>query len=142
MSSLNRAACETLQRFGVSACTDVTGFGLLGHACEMASESPCDIRIDSRAVPLLPSVLELAAMKTIPGGTKRNRSFRQKLIAGPKAGDEDTLNILFDPQTSGGLLAAVKEADAEAALAALQEAGMTAAIVGETVPGTGRIVLA
>jgi len=142
MSSLNRAACETLQRFAVSACTDVTGFGLLGHACEMASESPCDIHIDSRAVPLLPSVPELAALKTIPGGTKRNRSFRQKFITGPKAGDEDTLNILFDPQTSGGLLAAVKEADAEAALVALREAGMTAAMVGETVPGTGRIVLA
>jgi selenide,water dikinase len=141
MSLLNRTACETLRSFPVSACTDVTGFGLLGHACEMASESPCDIRIDFRAVPLLPSVLELAALKTIPGGTKRNRSFRQKFITGTKAGDEDTLNILFDPQTSGGLLAAVQEAGAESALAALREAGLAAAIVGETVPGTGLIVL-
>jgi selenide, water dikinase len=141
MSALNRRACEILQRFPVSACTDVTGFGLLGHACEMASESPCDIRIDSSAVPLLPSVTELAARKTIPGGTKRNRAFRQKFIGGSKAGDEDTLNILFDPQTSGGLLAAVKGSEAEAALGSLLQAGLVAAIIGETMNGTGRIEL-
>ena len=140
MGRLNRKACEVLQQFAPSACTDVTGFGLLGHACEMASESPCTIRIHSHAVPLLPTVRELAALKTIPGGTKRNRAFRQKFITGPAAAEEDTLNILFDPQTSGGLLAAVKAADAGRALDALLRAGCEAAIIGETVPGTGGLI--
>ena len=73
MSALNRKASEVLRGFTVHACTDVTGFGLLGHACEMASGSPCTIRIDTEAVPLLPSARQYALMKTIPGGAKRNR---------------------------------------------------------------------
>ena len=141
MSTLNRGACEVLRAFPVSACTDVTGFGLLGHACEMTSGSPCNIRIDSRVVPLLPSARDCAVMKTVPGGTKRNRSFRLRFITGQKTVDEDLVNILFDPQTSGGLLAAVKASEAEAALAALRQAGVPAAIIGETVPGTGLIEL-
>ena len=141
MSTLNRGACEILRDFPVSACTDVTGFGLLGHACEMASGSLCNIRIDSSAVPLLPSVRDCALMKTIPGGTKRNMSFRLKFITGEKTTDQDLMNILFDPQTSGGLLAAVRAGEAETALAALRHAGVPAAIIGETVPGTGLIEL-
>jgi selenide,water dikinase len=141
MAFLNRTACEVLRGFAVTACTDVTGFGLLGHACEMASGSPCNIRIDTAAVPLLPSTRDYALMKTIPGGTKRNKSFRLKFITGEKTADEDLVNILFDPQTSGGLFAAVKASEAEAALAALRLAGVPAAIIGETVPGTGLIEL-
>jgi selenide,water dikinase len=141
MNALNRTACEVLRGYPVTACTDVTGFGLLGHACEMASGSPCDIRIDSGAVPLLPSARDYALMKTIPGGTKRNKSFRLKFITGQKTADEDLVNILFDPQTSGGLLAAVKAAEAEAALDALRHAGVPAALIGQTVPGTGLIEL-
>jgi selenide,water dikinase len=141
MSALNRKASEVLRGFPVRACTDVTGFGLLGHACEMASGTTCTIRIDPRAVPLLPSAREYALMKKIPGGTKRNRSFRQKFITGAKAEDDDLLNILFDPQTSGGLLAAVKASDAEQALGALRSAGVPAAIIGETVAGSGLIEL-
>ena len=113
MAALNRRACEVLGTFPVSACTDVTGFGLLGHACEMASESGCSIRIDSKAVPLLPSAREYAASKLVPGGTKRNRGFRQKFVTGSLAPDEQLLDILFDPQTSGGLLIALPESAAE-----------------------------
>ena len=141
MSFLNRTACEVLRGFPVSACTDVTGFGLLGHACEMASGSPCTIRIDTAAVPLLLNARDYALMKTIPGGTKRNKSFRFKFITGEKAADEDIVNILFDPQTSGGLLAAVKAGEADAALSALRQAGVPAAMIGETVPGSGLIEL-
>ena len=141
MSALNRKAREVLRGFQVRACTDVTGFGLLGHACEMASGSPCTIRIESGAVPLLPSAREYALMKTIPGGTTRNRSFRLKFVAGAKTEDDDLLNILFDPQTSGGLLAAVKSSEAEQALEALRSAGVPAATIGETVAGTGLIEL-
>jgi selenide,water dikinase len=141
MGTLNRRACEVLRAFPVTACTDVTGFGLLGHACEMASGSPCNIRIDSAAVPLLPSARDYALLKTIPGGTKRNRSFRMKFITGEKSADDDLADILFDPQTSGGLLAAVKSDQAEAALAALKDAGVQAAIIGQTVPGSGLVEL-
>ncbi len=141
MSALNRKACEVLRRFPVSACTDVTGFGLLGHTCEMASGSSCNIRIDSSAVPLLPSAGDYALMKTVPGGTKRNKSFRLKFITGKKTADEDLVNILFDPQTSGGLLAAVRAAKAESAVAALRQAGVPATIIGETLPGAGLIEL-
>jgi selenide, water dikinase len=141
MGALNRSACEALRSFPVSACTDVTGFGLLGHACEMVSESGFSMRIDSAAVPLLPSAREYALLKTIPGGTSRNRGFRQKFIVGPRSGEDDLLNILFDPQTSGGLLAAVSAAEAEAALAALRNAGVPAALIGEIIPGTGQIEL-
>lgn len=141
MSTLNRKACEVLKGFPVSACTDVTGFGLLGHACEMASGSRCNIRIDTSAVPLLPSARDYALMKTIPGGTKRNKSFRLKFITGEKTADEDLVNILFDPQTSGGLIAAVRGGEAEGALAALRQAGVPAAIIGETVAGSGLIEL-
>ncbi|MGA2640250.1 MAG: selenide, water dikinase SelD [Spirochaetia bacterium] len=141
MGALNRRACEVLRDFPLSACTDVTGFGLLGHACEMAAGSPCNIRIDWRTVPLLPSARDYAVMKKVPGGTKRNRSFRLKFITGERTADEDLVNILFDPQTSGGLLAAVKSGEAESALAALRAAGVPAAIIGETVPGTGLIEL-
>jgi selenide,water dikinase len=141
MSTLNRKACEVLRGFSVSACTDVTGFGLLGHACEMASGSPCNIRIDTSAVPLLPSARDYALMKTVPGGTKRNKSFRLKFVTGEKTADEDLMNILFDPQTSGGLIAAVKAGEAEAALSALRQAGVPAAIIAETVAGSGLIEL-
>jgi len=141
MSALNRKASEVLRGFPVHACTDVTGFGLLGHACEMASGSSCTVRIDSSAVPLLPSAREYALMKTIPGGTKRNRSYRLKFVTGAKTEDDDLLNILFDPQTSGGLLAAVKASEADQALAALRSAGISAAIIGETLAGTGLIEL-
>jgi selenide, water dikinase len=141
MGALNRKACEALRPFAVSACTDVTGFGLLGHACEMVSESGFSMRIDSGAVPLLPSARDYALIKAIPGGTGRNRGFRQKFVIGPRSGDDDLLNILFDPQTSGGLLAAVKAAEAAPALDALRHAGVPAALIGETIPGTGQIEL-
>ena len=141
MGFLNRVASEVLRGFPVSACTDVTGFGLLGHACEMASGSSCTIRIDTAAVPLLLHARDYAAMKTVPGGTKRNKSFRLKFITGEKSADEILTNILFDPQTSGGLLAAVNAGEADAALDALKKAGVPAAIIGETVPGTGLIEL-
>jgi selenide,water dikinase len=142
MSTLNRMAFETLAAYEVRACTDVTGFGLVGHACEMAADSPCDIRLFPRDVPLLPSVLEYAAMGLVPEGTYRNRSFRMP-FANNKAGiDDDLLNVLFDPQTSGGLLAAVDTVKADAALERLRDAGVPAAIVGETVPGKGMVELA
>ncbi len=142
MRTLNRGAGEALARWPVRACTDVTGFGLLGHACEMASGSLCDIRLAASDVPLLPGAREYAAMGLVPAGTWRTRGFRLHLVDNPAGYDKVMLDVLFDPQTSGGLLAAVPEADARGALEALRAAGVPAAIVGETVAGSGRIVLA
>ena len=142
MSALNRRAYEILGGHAVRACTDVTGFGLLGHACEMVADSGCNVRLFTREVPLLPSVREYAAMGLVPEGTYRTRSFRLSFIANASRCDGDLLNVLFDPQTSGGLLAAVDAREGEAALDELRAAGIPAAIVGETVPGTGMVELA
>jgi len=141
MRTLNRAAGEALAVHGVRACTDVTGFGLLGHACEMVGDSRYNIRFFSQAVPLLPSVREYAAMGLVPEGTYRNRSFRMPFVINTAGIDEDFLNVLFDPQTSGGLLAAVETGRAAAALERLRNAGVPAAVVGETTPGKGMVEL-
>ncbi len=142
MRSLNRRASEILSAHPVHACTDVTGFGLLGHACEMAEDSPCTVRISVSAVPLLPSAKEYAAMGLVPEGTYRNRAFRQPFIANGAGADDELLDVLFDPQTSGGLLAALEQEAAETAVDELREAGVPAAIVGKAVPGKGLVELA
>jgi len=142
MRTLNRKACEILAVHAVSACTDITGFGLLGHACEMAVDSPCTVRLLSNAVPMLPSAKQYAAMGLVPEGTYRNRSFRMPFVINKAAIDEDTLNVLFDPQTSGGLLAAVDAQEAEMVFTELRNAGVSAAIIGETIKGQGVVELA
>jgi len=139
MGTLNKAAAEVLARFHVQACTDVTGFGLAGHAAEMAAGDVCGLAIRFSQVPLLPGVEEYASMGLIPEGTYRNREGRLHCIAGDPS--PLALDLLFDPQTSGGLLAAVDGGDAHAVLGALREAGVPAWIIGETggAPGQVRI---
>jgi selenide,water dikinase len=140
MATLNKAAAEVLARFQVQACTDVTGFGLAGHAAEMAGGTVCGLVIRMSQVPLLPDVQEYAAMGLIPEGTYRNREGRLRCLAGDLSASN--LDLLFDPQTSGGLLVALPEAETEAALGALQAAGVRAWVIGETggVPGQVRIL--
>lgn len=135
MTRLNRAAAEALRGFpgqAVHACTDVTGFGLLGHACEVAAASGVTLRIAAGAVPLLPGALDLAA-RNRPGGTASNMAHFGSMIGGAGDIDANLLAVLHDPQTSGGLLVALAPADVGAALAALAAAGVTAAVVGEVV---------
>jgi len=140
MGTLNRAAAEVLATFHPQACTDVTGFGLAGHACEMAAGEVCGLSIRMDRVPLLPQVADYAAMGLVPEGTYRNRDGRLRCLSGELA--PLALDLLFDPQTSGGLLAAVPEAEAEAVLAALAEAGVPAWAIGATggEPGIVRIL--
>ena len=142
MGTLNRKASEILQRHEVHACTDVTGFGLLGHACEMAADTKFNVRILTDAVPFLPAVRDYAAMGLVPEGTYRNKSFRMRFIVNTKHCGDDDLNLLFDPQTSGGLLAAVAAKQADAVIAEMHEAGVPAALVGATVDGAGMVELA
>jgi len=130
---MNKTASEVMLQVGVNACTDITGFGLLGHACEMIQDSQIGLRIHSASVPIFPETVEFAKMGMIPGGTYRNKEFRSKMVDSAGIGDV-TLDILFDPQTSGGLFMSVSADKAGLLLAKLKEAGVTdAAIVGEVV---------
>jgi selenide,water dikinase len=108
MLKLNRAACEAMLAFEVHGCTDVTGFGLIGHAREMALGSKVSIEIDPRAVQFLPGAVEYARQGAIPGGLKNNREFAASCVEGISEFDD----LLYDPQTSGGLLIALPERDA------------------------------
>ena len=108
MLKLNRAACEAMLQYEVHGCTDVTGFGLIGHAREMALGSKVTIEIDPRAVRFLPGAVEYAKLGAIPGGLNNNREFAASCVEG-RSEFED---LLYDPQTSGGLLIALPESDA------------------------------
>ena len=133
MAALNKTASEVMLQVGVNACTDITGFGLLGHACEMIQDSQIGLRIHSASVPIFPETVEFARMGMIPGGTNRNKEFRSKMVDSARIGDV-MLDILFDPQTSGGLFVSVSADRANLLLARLKEAGVTdAAIVGEVI---------
>jgi selenide,water dikinase len=133
MAALNKAACEILGRRRVIACTDVTGFGLAGHAAEMASGRSCGLQIRFGSLRFLTGAAEYAAMGLVPEGTTRNKDGRMHAIkVSAKSVGKVELDLLFDPQTSGGLLAAVPGEDADAALADLKTAGLDAAIIGES----------
>jgi selenide,water dikinase len=108
MLKINREACEAMLAFDVHGCTDVTGFGLLGHAREMALGSNVTIEIDPRAIQFLPGAVEYARQGAIPGGLKNNREFVSSCVEGSSDFDD----LLYDPQTSGGLLIALPERDA------------------------------
>ena len=128
MTRLNDKACEAMLEIGANACTDVTGFALIGHACEMAEASGTSIEIDSKKVPMIPEALQFAHMGLIPEGMYANWEYRAAMVNAGSI-DEDTMSVLYDPQTSGGLLICVPEAKAEAMLAKLREKGVNDAVV-------------
>jgi selenide,water dikinase len=134
MSVLNRRAAEVMREFQVHACTDVTGFGLLGHLSEMVGEGGVGLKILVEAVPILTGAEEYASMGFVPGGTHRNRDFYAPKVQGGKDRSSALLDILYDAQTSGGLLIATPEADAERLLRRLHEVGVQdARIIAEVV---------
>ena len=136
MASLNRTAAEVMAAFSVHACTDITGFGLLGHMVEMVQGSGCGIRLDSKSVPVLPETADHAVMGLIPAGAYRNREFFQPSIHFDRSVDRVLQDILFDPQTSGGLLIGADRNEADVLLEALKEKGIRdAAVIGEVIPG-------
>ena len=142
MRQLNRAAAEALRDTGgVHACTDVTGFGLLGHLREMASGSGVDLALDVDRVPVLEGVRDLASADIVPGGSLENLAHVAPHVTWAEGQDEVGKRILADAQSSGGLLVAVEAAQAEALAARFGARGVTAARIGEVSgPGTGRIV--
>lgn len=112
MLTLNRAACEAMLRFDVGGCTDVTGFGLLGHAREMAIGSGVTLEIEAKRVQFLPGAMDYAGQGAIPGGLKNNREFASCDVQIMSEITPEVENLLYDPQTSGGLLISLPERDA------------------------------
>lgn len=142
MATLNKTAAETMESYDVHACTDVTGFGLLGHATEMAKGSKTSLRIYKDQVPILPRVRELAEAGAVPGGTKNNFAHIEKDVTFPENMDHIDQWILCDAVTSGGLLISVADEEAEELLAELQKSGVEASIIGEvTKEMPGRIIV-
>jgi len=123
-----------MQEVGVHACTDITGFGLLGHTTQLAQNSQVGINISSASVPLLPRTEEFAKQGLYPGGSRRNREFYSAAITIANNVPDHIRGILFDAQTSGGLLICLDSGKAERLLEELQQAGVEdAVIIGEAV---------
>jgi selenide,water dikinase len=134
MATLNRDAALVLQDFSVHACTDITGFGFLGHLAEMVVGSGHGVRITAADIPVYPEALEWAAMGFIPAGAYNNRNFRGAFVDFGVDVPQNVQDLLFDPQTSGGLLIAVSTNEAERLVEILKAKGIaSAAIVGEVV---------
>jgi selenide, water dikinase len=144
MTTLNRMASEAMLRHGVHACTDVTGYGLLGHLREMVVASAVSARLDASAVGRLPEAAALAEAGHVPGGTRRNLEDLDAYVDWGGA-DQVTRTLLADAQTSGGLLIALEPDNARALVEELGgapgQAGIRAAMVGELGPGPARITV-
>ena len=136
MLTLNRAACQAMLQFDVHGCTDVTGFGFLGHAREMAIASGVTLEIDPSRIPLLPGALDAVRAGAIPGGLNNNREFASCAVEVANEPDPALLQLLYDPQTSGGLLISLSEADA----AALEDVLPGARRVGRVLPRDNKAI--
>jgi selenide,water dikinase len=134
MVALNRTASEWMKKFGAHACTDITGFGFIGHALEMATASRVGMVVQSKAVPVLPEAMEYAKSGLIPGGAYSNRDFfscRVEVHSGVLA---LLVDLFYDPQTSGGLLISLPSGEAKKLVATLKkEKNIDSCIVGEVV---------
>jgi selenide,water dikinase len=131
MLELNRQAAEIMLAYPVNACTDITGFGLLGHALELALASGVSLEIGLGKIPLLPGVEELASMGMIPAGAYQNRDYLKDKIDFSEKISTESRAILFDPQTSGGLLISAPPASARSMLDKMLESSIDASIIGQ-----------
>ena len=130
MAALNKAARDVMTGYEVHSCTDVTGFGLLGHSFEMAQGSGCTIHIQSAQVPFHPEAYLMAQMGFIPAGAYRNRGYAEAGVAVRGQVSRAVQDLFYDPQTSGGLLMAMPEDQGLECLKALQQAAPGAAMIG------------
>lgn len=133
MQTLNRSAAEVMLQVGVNACTDITGFGLLGHALEMAEASQIGIEIDASALHVYPQVIDLAAIGMVPVGSYRNREHYLPKVVNQEQVAAEIVDILADPQTSGGLLLSVPAEKLSRLETALEEAGCNAFNIGRVI---------
>jgi selenide,water dikinase len=142
MTTLNRDAAAAMQEVGVHACTDITGFGLLGHALELASASQVTLELRASTIPLIPGVEDLAAMGMIPAGSFANRDFCRRAVTVEQEVDSLRVDLLADAQTSGGLLIAVASDRVDALHAALARRKVPHPEIGRvTGAGTGQILV-
>lgn len=133
MATLNKDAAEVISKYKVNACTDITGFGLMGHAYEMASASNVTFHLDKNNIPFIEEACEYAEIGLVPAGTYRNKQYIEgkfHLINIPVW----MTDILFDPQTSGGLLVSCPPHDAEKIMIELKELSLESAIIGDVIP--------
>ena len=130
MATLNKTARDIMVKYRVHSCTDVTGFALLGHSFEMAQGSGCTVHIQSKNVPFHPEAWEFADMGFLPAGAYRNRDYAEAGVTVRNGVSRTMQDLLYDPQTSGGLLMAVDADDADACLQELQGTIPNAAAVG------------
>jgi selenide,water dikinase len=140
MMTVNRDASLTVRSIGVSACTDITGFGLLGHAYEVAEKSGVGLRLFASAVPQLPGALKYVADRQIPGGLDRNRAYFSPHVTISQQVEHNLATLLYNPETSGGLLLALprdRANDLEAAFASKQ---LNLWRIGEVIAGAGILV--
>ncbi len=134
MATLNNKASELMQEIGIHACTDITGFGFLGHTVQLAQNSQVGINIDIASIPFFPEAGEFAKQGLCPGGLHRNREFYSPCVKIASEVPTYIQDVLFDPQTSGGLLLSLAPRKAELLLGRLRQAGVEdAAIIGEAV---------
>ncbi len=140
MCALNRTASEVALEFPVRAATDITGFGLLGHAREMALASKVSLAIDHARIEFLPAAVDYSRQGYLPTGLLRNREFLEGCVEFADPVIEEVRNLLFDPQTSGGLLLAVEAQASSNLVAALRERGVATQEVGEVVAKTKPLI--
>jgi selenide, water dikinase len=141
MAMLNRDAARIMADFDISACTDVTGFGLIGHLAEMVKGSGCSAKVDSGQVPVIPEAEEFAAMGLIPAGAYKNREFSEQMITFAETVPRTLQDLLFDPQTSGGLMISVSDVQCDDLISALKEGGITdAARIGDVVDSQEEVI--
>ena len=143
MAALNKNAADVMKNYPVNACTDITGFGLLGHLAEMVVDSKFGVEIYTDMIPIIPETCEYAGMGLVPAGAYKNRQFREAMVDFAPSVDRIVQDVLFDPQTSGGLLICVEKRSAEDLVDELKKKGVkNATIIGKAIPKPkGRIVV-
>ena len=132
MSSLNKKGKEVVEHYPVTACTDITGFGLLGHCVEMASASDVTFELQVKDIAYLEEAVSYAKMGLVPAGAYKNREYSAEMVDMEHV-EEHYIDLLYDPQTSGGLLFAVPQEEGKAFRQELKEAGLPAQIVGRLI---------
>ncbi len=137
MLTSGRKAAEAMRQFGVRSATDITGYGLIGHAWEVAKASRVTIEIVADRVPVLPGALDLAGRKMLTKGDRTNREFVGQDVAIDKDVGKEMTSLLFDPQTAGGMLIAIRQDRAEAMLDRLRESYRDATIIGRVIEYDG-----
>jgi len=142
MKRLNKISSEVMMRYPVHACTDVTGFGLLGHLKEMIGTTQVEVKVDLNAVPVMEMTRECISMGSVPGGTRNNLAYVEQLTIWNSSISEGERLLLCDAQTSGGLLIALPEAHSGSLVQALHAEGQAeAAIIGRVFPGKGTMTI-